>query len=73
MPAQRYLEEISSAAMLATKRSSGVTPEVNLRERISRMPPPSANKATTLALNPRGDITRSPKQGYKWSHKKDKN
>ena len=30
---------------LATKRSTGVAPEVNLRERISHMPPPSANKA----------------------------
>ena len=30
---------------LATKRSTGVAPETNLRERISHMPPPSANKA----------------------------
>ena len=28
----RYVEEISSVAMLATKRSAGVTPKVNLRE-----------------------------------------
>ena len=41
-------------------------------ERISGMPPQSANKAEpTLALKPRGDITRSPKQGYQWPHKKD--
>ena len=26
---------------------------------------------STLALKPRADITRSPKQGYKWSHRKD--
>ena len=27
----------------------------------------NANKAEpTLALNPRGDITRNPKQGYQW-------
>ena len=25
----------------------------------------------TLALKPRGDVTRSPKQEYQWSHKKD--
>ena len=25
----------------------------------------------TLALKPRGDIIRSPKQGYQWPHKKD--
>ena len=31
---------------------------------------PSANKAKpTLALKPRGDIIRSPKQGYQWPHK----
>ena len=24
----------------------------------------------TLALKPRGDVTRSPKQGYQWSHKR---
>ena len=38
----------------------------------TRTPPPSANKAEpTLALKPRGDVTRSPKQGYQWPHKKD--
>ena len=41
-----------------------------LAQCILHMPPPSANKAEpTLALKPRGDITRSPKQGYQWSHK----
>ena len=30
--------------MLATKRLAGVAPEVNLREHISCMPPPSVNK-----------------------------
>ena len=24
-----------------------------------------------MALKPRGDVTRSPKQGYQWPHKKD--
>ena len=39
---------------------------------ITRTPPPRANKAEpTLALKSRGDITRSPKQGYQWPHKKD--
>ena len=48
----------------------GVAPEVNLRERISRMPPQSSNKAEpTLALKPRGDVTRSPKQLYPWPQK----
>ena len=42
----RYVEETSgSAAMLAAKRSAGVTIDVNFRERVTCMPPPSANKA----------------------------
>ena len=57
------------AAMLTVY--TGVAPEVNLRERILRTPTPSANKEElTLALKPRGDITRSPKQGYQWPHKR---
>ena len=56
--------------MLAVYTGRGVTPEVNLRERISRTPLQSLNKAEpTLALKPIGDITRSPKQGYQWPHK----
>ena len=45
MPACRYVEENSSAAMLATKRSAGVTPEVNVKEHVTPMPPQSTNKA----------------------------
>ena len=30
-----------------------------------------ASEGSTLALKPRGDIIRSPKQGYQWPHKKD--
>ena len=55
--------------MLALLTGKGVAPEVNLRERILRMPPQSLNKAEpTLALKPR-DVTRSLKQGYQWPHK----
>ena len=58
------------AAMQALYTSKGVAPEVNLGEHISCMPPQSLNKAEpTLALKPRGDVTRSPKQRYQWSHK----
>ena len=58
------------AAMLALYTGKGVTPEVNLREHILRAPLPNANKAEpTLALKPRGDVSRSPKQGYQWPHK----
>ena len=58
------------AVMLAIYTGRGVTPEVNLRECISCTPPQSLNKAEpTLALKPRGDVTRSPKQGYQWPQK----
>ena len=65
------MEEINSAAMLAAKRSVGVTPEMNLREHVTCMPSPMLIRLPTLALKPRGDVTRSPKQGYQWPHKKD--
>ena len=39
MPAHRYMEEKGSAAMLAAKRSAGVTPEVNSRVHVTRTPP----------------------------------
>ena len=58
------------AAMLVLYTGTGVAPEVNLREHITGTPLPSTNKAEpTLALKPRGDVTRSPKQGYQWPHK----
>ena len=39
---------------------------------VTRMPLLSSNKAEPiLALKLRGDVTRSPKQGYQWPHKKD--
>ena len=39
---------------------------------VTRSPLLNSNKAEpTLALKPRGDVTRSPKQGYQWPHKKD--
>ena len=31
----------------------------------------SMQKESTLALKPRADVTRSPKQGYQWPHEKD--
>ena len=55
-----------SAVMLAAKRSAGVAPVVNLKEYVIRTPLLSSNKAA-----PRGDVTRNPKQGYQWAHKKD--
>ena len=58
------------AAMLTLYTSKGVTPEVNLMEHTSHTPLPSMTKAEpTLALKSRGDVTRSPKEGYQWPHK----
>ena len=58
------------AAMLALYTGKCVAPEVNLGQRISCTPLQSSNKAEpTVALKPRGDVTRSPKQGYQWPHK----
>ena len=71
MPVHRYVEENGSTAMLAIKSLAGAVPEVNFREHVTCMPVPSANKAATLTLKPRGDITRNSKQGYQWPHKKD--
>ena len=39
------MEEIGLVAMLATKRSAGFVPEVNLREHATCMPLPIVNKA----------------------------
>ena len=60
----------SLMALLALYIGKCVAPEVNLRECISCMPLQSSNKAEpSLALKPRGDVTRSPKQGYQWPNK----
>ena len=46
----------------ATKRSASVAPEVYLGKCTLHSPPQKANKAEpTLALKPRGDVTRNPK------------
>ena len=53
------------------KRSAHVAPEADLGECKIHSPPQKVNKAeTTLALKPRGDITRNPKQGYQWPQKR---
>ena len=55
----------------ATKRSARVTQEVDLRECTLHSPLQKGNKAEpTLALKPRGDITRNPQQGYLWLQKR---
>ena len=53
--------------MLAARRLVGVASEMNLRERVTQ----TQSDKPTLALKPRGEVTRIPKQGYQWPHKKD--
>ena len=45
MYASKYVEEKGSVTMLASIRSPGVVPEVNLRESVTCMPLPSMSKA----------------------------
>ena len=65
------MDENGLAAMQVTKRLAGVTPEVNLRECGTCMPPPSANKATHSGFETRKDVIISQKQGCQWPHRKD--
>ena len=52
----------------AAKRLANVAPEVDLGECTLHLSPQKVNKAEpTLALNPRGDVTRNPKQ---WPQKR---
>ena len=62
MPARRYMEENGLAAMLVTKRSADVTPEVNLMECIMHKPLPRANKAANSGFEPHR--RHHLKQGY---------
>ena len=64
----KYVDRKGSAAILTSIQSAGVAPEVKLRITQVRK---HTSEGSTLALKPRADITRSPKQGYQWSHGKD--
>ena len=54
-------------SLLAAKRSAGVTPEVNHYKQAMK----HTRQGSTLVFTTRAEITRSPKQGYKWYHKKE--
>ena len=72
MPAHRYVEEDKLAAIPATKRSAGVTPEVDLGEHVTHMPPSSVNKATHSGFETQRRCHQKSKTGgYQWPHKKD--
>ena len=67
----RYMEEISLAAMLAAKRSAGVTPEVNLRELVTRTPLPSVNKAAHSGFETQSRHHKKSKTGVSVAQQKD--
>ena len=61
-----YVDQNSClVAMLASKMSAGVAPEVNLRKATMQ-----TSKESIMASKPRADDTRSPKQGHQWPHEK---
>ena len=64
MPAHTYMEEICRGLQVSHQRwISRNMLHVRLSKAWINLP--------TVALEPRGDVTRSPKQGYQWLHKKD--
>ena len=63
--------DITAVCVLAIKGPTGVTLEVNLRNPLHTGEEACKREGSTLALNSREGITRSPKQEYEWSHKKD--
>ena len=68
MPGCRYVEEIGSAAMLAAKRLAGITPDVNLRENVTCMPLPNANKAAHSGFETQRRHHQKSIKGYQWLH-----
>ena len=57
------MEDIGLAAILAAKKSAGITPEVNLIECVLCMPLPNMNKAILPGFESQ---RRCPKKRYQW-------
>ena len=70
MLACKYVDENGSAVMLATKRSAGVTPEVNLTIPLCIGDEACKQGGSALALKSGVDITGCLKHGYQWPHKR---
>ena len=60
-----YVDQKGLAAMTSIQLA-GVAPEVNLRTTQVK----KHTKGSTLALKPRSDVNRSPKQEYQWLHER---
>ena len=69
MLVRKYVDENGSAAILASKRWASVAPEMVYEESVVRRQWSMDMRESTLALKPRADVTRSPKQRYKWPTK----
>ena len=63
MPACRYVEENGLAAMLATKTLAGVTLGMNLREYVTCMLLPNANKVAHSGYETQGRRHQKSKTG----------
>ena len=71
MPACRYTEKNGLAAMVATKRVAGVTPEVNLRECITHTPLLGVNKASHSGFEAKRRCHQKSKTGLSVEYKKE--
>ena len=71
MTPHSYEEENGSAAMLTTKRSAGVTPDMNLIDCVTHIPPPNANKAAHSGFETQRRCHQKSKIGVSVAHKKD--
>ena len=71
MLVHKDVDENGSIAMLATKRSAGVTPEVNVREGTSCMPLQSVNKAAHSGLETQRRCHQKSKTGVSVAPQKD--
>ena len=69
MPTSTYVKENGLAAMLASKRSAGVTPEVNIWECVRYTSQPSVNKAADYGFETQRRLHHKVKQGYQLPHK----
>ena len=70
MPARKHVEDNRSTAMLATKRSTGVTPEMNLREYVTYRALLIRNKVDHFGIEIQRKCHQRSKSGVPVTHKK---
>ena len=67
----KYMDQKASATMMPIKSLAGITPAVNLRNPLRTGDEVAKYKGSILSLKPGVDVTRSPKERYQRSHKKE--